>query len=76
MRDLLGECLGSGEQPCGLLNVGNHFSRLLQEEDDAVIEQFARETQRGRLIVSADPSELLQAMADYRAPETRRGTAS
>lgn len=64
---------GAAEKPCGLLNTANYFTTLLQAEDDAALDRFVRETQRGMLIVDRDAGELLRAMADYRAPETRRG---
>jgi hypothetical protein len=60
------------EKPAGLLNVAGHFSTLLRGETDAAMERFARETQRGLLIVENDPETLLGALADFRPPETRR----
>lgn len=64
---------GAAEKPCGLLNTADYFTTLLQSEADEVLDRFVRETQRGMLIVDRDAGELLRAMADYRAPETRRG---
>lgn len=66
---------GAGEKPCGLLNTAGYFSDLLKTAGDAVLERFARESQRGRLIVERDPAELLRAMREYRPPETRRQSA-
>jgi predicted Rossmann-fold nucleotide-binding protein len=63
---------GDPERPTGLLNVGGYFTSLLRTETDAAVERCARETQRGMLIVDADPEALLRSMADYRPPETRR----
>lgn len=63
---------GNDAKPCGLLNTADYFSGLLRTGDDAVLERFVRETQRGRLIVERDPAALLRALADYRPPETRR----
>ncbi|HSE51035.1 MAG TPA: LOG family protein [Gemmatimonadales bacterium] len=60
------------EKPTGLLNVDGYFTALLKNESDAAVERFARETQRGMLIVDPDPESLLRAMADFRPPETRR----
>jgi predicted Rossmann-fold nucleotide-binding protein len=60
------------EKPTGLLNVDGYFTALLKNESDAAVERFVRETQRGMLIVDADPESLLRAMADFRPPETRR----
>jgi predicted Rossmann-fold nucleotide-binding protein len=75
LGQLFGACLDaaeSGEKPLGLLNTGNYYSELLKTTADHIVEQFVRETQRGRLIVDRDPAELLRAMADFRPPETRR----
>jgi len=63
---------GGDGKPCGLLNTADYFSDLLKAEADPMLERFARETQRGRLIVERDPAVLLRALADYRPPETRR----
>jgi predicted Rossmann-fold nucleotide-binding protein len=63
------------EKPCGLLNTADYFTGLLEAVNDAVLERFVRETQRGRLVVARDPSELLRALADFRPPETRRQLA-
>ena len=63
---------GPESRPVGLLNAGNFFTALLATEPDRVLERFAQETQRGRLIVDRNPKELLQAMRDFRPPETRR----
>jgi len=60
------------DRPCGLLDVGDHFSALLAGGGDAELERVVRETQRGRLIRHRDPLELLRALSEYRAPETRR----
>ena len=63
---------GDPERPTGLLNVGGFFTALLKTETDAAVDRCARESQRGMLIVDADPESLLRSMADYRPPETRR----
>ena len=60
------------ERPTGLLNTEGYFTALLRNESDAAMDRFVRETQRGMLIVDADPESLLRAMADFRPPETRR----
>lgn len=60
------------QKPCGLLNVADYYTALLGSVDDASVERFVRETQRGMLIVDRDPAALLLAMAEFRPPETRR----
>ena len=79
LAELLTTCLvpsgdeaGAGDKPCGLLNTGNFFSDLLKTSEDALVDRFARESQRGRLVVDRDPAALLRAMAEYSPPETRR----
>ena len=63
---------GVKDPPCGLLNTADFFSRLLPGLDDEAMERFAREAQRGRLVMDRDPAALVQAMAGYLPPETRR----
>jgi predicted Rossmann-fold nucleotide-binding protein len=60
------------QKPCGLLNTADYYTALLRAVDDAGVERFVRETQRGMLIVDRDPAALLLAMAEFRPPETRR----
>jgi len=60
------------QKPFGLLNTGDYYTTLLKGADDDLLELFARESQRGLLIVERDPAVLLRAMADFRPPETRR----
>jgi hypothetical protein len=63
---------GDQEKPCGLLNRADYYTRLPHSENDALVERFVRESQRGLIIVDRDPEGLLRAMADFRPPETRR----
>jgi predicted Rossmann-fold nucleotide-binding protein len=75
LDELFAACLPAqpgAEKPCGLLNTTDYFTGLLEAVDDALLERFVRETQRGRLVVARDPAELLRALADFRPPETRR----
>ena len=60
------------QKPCGLLNTDDYYTALLKGADDDLLDLFARESQRGLLIVDRDPAVLLRAMADFRPPETRR----
>jgi predicted Rossmann-fold nucleotide-binding protein len=78
LDELFATCLPSRpgpEKPCGLLNTADYFTGLLETVDDAILERFVRETQRGRLVIARDPAELLRALADFRPPETRRQLA-
>ena len=60
------------EQPLGLLDEGEYYSRLVGLAPDSVLDRFFTETQRGRLVVGKSPAELLRRMTEYRPPETRR----
>lgn len=73
--DILLDRLAGNDRPCGLLNTANYYTDLLKTTADIVVDRFVRETQRGRLIVGRDPHALVQAMAEYLPPETRRQAA-
>ncbi len=60
------------EKPCGLLNRADYYTGLLHTPNDALLDRYVRESQRGMLIADRDPAVLLRALADYRPPETRR----
>lgn len=62
----------SGNQPLGFFDDQDSFGELLRQATDEAVDRFARESQRGQLVVSRDPADLLRRLADYRAPETRR----
>lgn len=75
LEAVLGFCdtaAGETERPCGLLNTSNYFTELLQRGADEVVDRFVRESQRGRLIVSRDPEDLVRALEEFRSPESRR----
>jgi uncharacterized protein (TIGR00730 family) len=63
---------GGHEKPCGLLNRADYYTRLLNVTNDALLDRYVRERQRGMLIVDRDPAVLLRALAEFRPPETRR----
>ncbi len=60
------------EQPLGLLDEGEYYSRLVGLAPDSVLDRFFTETQRGRLVVGKSPAEVLRRLTEYRPPETRR----
>ncbi len=60
------------EQPLGLLDEGEYYSRLVGVAPDPVLDHFFTQTQRGRLVVGKSPAELLRRLTEYRPPETRR----
>ena len=60
--------LGFHRKPCGLLNIHGYFDHLLSFVDHGFDEGFVRREQRSMVLVSESPNELLEAMADYKAP--------
>ncbi len=60
--------LGLHAKPCGLLNVAGYYDGLIAFLDHTVAERFVKEANRSMLIVSDDPSDLLDRFAAYRAP--------
>lgn len=60
------------EQPLGLLDLDDYYTGLFRAAPDAAIDRFVRESQRGQLVVSKDPEDLLRRLGEYRSPETRR----
>ncbi len=60
--------LGLHTKPCGVLNVEGYYDGLVTFLDHTVNERFVKEPHRAMLIVSDDPSELLDRFAGYQAP--------
>ena len=58
--------LGLHAKPCGLLNVGGYYSRLLAFIAHAVTEEFLLPVQRNLLQVESKPAALIEAMAAWR----------
>lgn len=57
--------LGEHAKPSGLLNVRNYYDPLLALCDGAVREGFLHPGHRSAVLHSADPSELLDKLADF-----------
>ena len=64
--------LGLHAKPCGLLNAGGYYDGLIAFLDHTVSERFVREPHRSMLIVSDDPSELLDRFEGYQAPVVQK----
>jgi uncharacterized protein (TIGR00730 family) len=60
--------LGLHAKPMGLLNVAGFFDPLVGWVDHCVREGFVRPEHRALLQLTADPKELLELLAQYRAP--------
>lgn len=64
--------LGFHRKPCGVLNVADYFVELVAFFDHQVQEGFVDPEHREMLIVADDADGLLDAFADYEAPEVKR----
>ena len=60
--------LGIHRKPCGLLNSGGYYDRLLGFLDHMAEEGFVRPESREALLVDEDPAVLLMKMNLYRSP--------
>jgi uncharacterized protein (TIGR00730 family) len=60
--------LGIQQKPCGLLNVENYWSGLLQFVDHAVREDFVRPENRDLILVASTAREMLDKLAAWRPP--------
>ena len=64
--------LGLHGKPCGLLDVGGYFERLLAFLDHAVSEDFLRNEHRSILNYAEDADSLLAAFARHRAVPAKK----
>ncbi len=64
--------LGLHQKPCALLNVEGYYDPLITMIDRAVQEGFVRADHRAMLIISAEISDLLDQMQNYRAQAVRK----
>jgi uncharacterized protein (TIGR00730 family) len=60
--------LGLHPKPCGLLNVGGYYGRLLSLFDHAVGERFVRPEHRSLVLEAEDPDTLIEALLAFRPP--------
>jgi uncharacterized protein (TIGR00730 family) len=61
--------LGLHAKPLALLNVRGYFDGLVAFLDHAVAERFVTEEHRAMLVVADTPGAVLDAFADWRAPD-------
>jgi uncharacterized protein (TIGR00730 family) len=64
--------LGIHRKPCGLLNAGRYYDKLIDFIDHAVSERFIKEIYRSMVFVEEQPHILLQKFESYEAPEVAR----
>ena len=60
--------------PCGLLNVGGYFDRLIDFMDHIAAQQFIDSEHRGMLLVDKDPLSLLDKFEKYTPPDTDKAS--
>lgn len=60
--------LGIHSKPCGLLNVKQYFTRLLDFLDFTVTEKFVEMEHRSMILVDENPGKLLQKFESYHPP--------
>ena len=60
--------LGIQQKPCGLLNVEDYWSGLLQFVDHAVREDFVRAENRELILVASSAEEMLKKLEAWRPP--------
>jgi uncharacterized protein (TIGR00730 family) len=61
--------LGLHAKPLALLDVRGYYARLVAFLDHAVAERFVTEEHRAMLVVADTPAAVLEAFADWRAPD-------
>ena len=64
--------LGLHAKPCGLLNTGGYFNKLLDFIDHAVSQRFMRQEHRDMILVEISPAALLNRFKDYRVPTVKK----
>lgn len=64
--------LGIHHKPCGILNVGGYFDGFVSFLDHAVEEGFIKPEFRRPLLISSDPSQMLDLCTGWMPPETMR----
>jgi uncharacterized protein (TIGR00730 family) len=60
--------LGIENKPVGILNTNGFFNHTLKQLDVMVTEGYLKETNRNMLLVSNSVEELIEKMANYKAP--------
>ncbi len=64
----LGDHSGRAAKACGALNVGGFFDPMRMLLDRAVAEGFMKSAHNDMIVMSPDPHQLLDALADWQAP--------
>ena len=61
--------LGMHKKPCGLLNVGHYYDKLVEFLDYAVNQQFIEGEHRSMLLIEKNPEILLKKFKGYQPPK-------
>ncbi len=61
--------LGMHQKPCGLLNVGHYYDKLVEFLDYAVNQQFIEWEHRSMLLIEKNPGVLLKKFKGYQPPK-------
>ena len=64
--------LGLHGKPFGLMNTATYYQPLSQMFDQMVTEQFLHPGNRGMVLTSSEPADLLDQMAAYEAPDVEK----
>ena len=64
--------LGMHGKPCGLLNIGQYFSRLLAFLDQVSAQGFLDAAHRSMILTAEDPLELLRQFESYLPPTANK----
>lgn len=68
--------LGFHDKPCGLLNVADFYTPLLDFLDHVAAEQFVKPQHRELLMMESEPESLLRRFAEYKPPAIKRWLAA
>lgn len=66
--------LGFHQKPCGLLDIGGYYSRLLSFLDQAVDEGFLKRPHKEMVVTGSTPTEILDAFSGYAPPSVSKWT--
>jgi uncharacterized protein (TIGR00730 family) len=61
--------LGIHRKPCGLLDVCQYYSKLLDFLDHTVSQRFVKKEHRSMILVAEAPEILLQQLQEYQVPQ-------
>lgn len=66
--------LGFHQKPCGLLNIGGYYSKLMTFLDQVVDEGFLKKAHKEMVVLASTPTEILDAFSHYTPPTVSKWT--